>query len=98
MLFVRIVRTLLTNKINMAGVSSEHKRKIKLARKMLTREERARGVGVFDGGQWRFRAYMRNIKTSPILMERHQAQKSFFTKMFKKAEKQNAKKTKKTDK
>jgi len=46
----------------MAGVSKEHKRKIKLARSMMTQEEVRKGVSIFRSAQWRFKSLMGHIK------------------------------------
>jgi hypothetical protein len=75
----------------MAGTSSSHKRKIHLARIMLSRKEREAGTAVFQGAQWRFKSFMGRLKNSPLMRERFEERKSLFVKLM---EKQNAKKKK----
>lgn len=60
----------------MAGTSPKHKAKIKKARKMLTRIERKNGTPVFQGGQWRFGAYMRQVRLNPLTREKYLERKT----------------------
>lgn len=39
-----------------------HKQKVKLARKMMSRKDIVFGVGIFDTAQWRIRKIVRNAK------------------------------------